>query len=210
MSYDTTGYTNNSKGLVGGCHVFPAFAMGSGRCRVFGLWAMGRRASTSQLEVKHVLRSEHEHHNIVIIMHTHAIKLILSRASIQLSSVHSCFLGQWLSWDNYQLYISLILWLHELQSNFIDFWTPFATTEIGSSHGQDLRGESQQSQSLDVEGLGRNWALLQFNGDWTSKLFETLNSGGDSKTKGGKNMPDVPCSQTLQTVWMVPVVLPMK
>lgn len=126
MSYDTTGYTNNSKGLVGGCHVFLAFAMGSGRCRVFGLWAMGRRASTSQLEVKHVLPSEHEHHNIVIIMHSHAIKLIiLSWASIQLSSVHSCFLGQWLSWDKYQLYISLILWLHELQSNFIDFWIPF-------------------------------------------------------------------------------------
>lgn len=122
MSYDTTGFTNNSKGLVGGCHVFLAFAMGSGRCRVFGLWAMGRRASTSQLEVKHVLRSEHEHHNIVIIMHTHAIKLIiLSRASIQLSSVHSCFLGQWLSWDKYQLYISLILWLHELQNIFLIF-----------------------------------------------------------------------------------------
>lgn len=121
MSYDTTGYTNNSKGLVGGCHVFPAFDMESGRCRVFGLWAMGRRASTSQLEVKHVLPSEHEHHNIVIIMHSHAIKLIiLFWASIQLSSVHSCFLGQWLSWDKYQLYISLILWLHELQSYF--YW----------------------------------------------------------------------------------------
>ena len=36
-----------------------------------------------------------------------------------------------------------------------------ATTQSGSSHSQDLRGESQPSP-LDVEGLVSNSALLQF------------------------------------------------